>query len=129
MTDLSSYPVRLAEDITGLLRMLDDHLSQASPQIAAQILGKILDPDYGVLSGMTELMETGSRFARDNVHRGALPPEVWLAMGRAANELHSVGTDLNDHTDVLRQFAKPPAPASTTPPQPVAAAVVVGRRR
>ncbi|QNE74553.1 hypothetical protein [Streptomyces finlayi] len=129
MTDLSSYPVRLAEDITGLLRTLDDHLAQASPQIAAQILGKILDPDNGVLTGVTELMETGSRFARDNVHRGALPPEVWLAMGRAANELHDVGTDLSDHTDALRQFAKPPAPASTAPPKPVASAMVVRRSR
>lgn len=31
MTDLSSYPVRLAEDISSLLRTLNDHLTQASP--------------------------------------------------------------------------------------------------
>ncbi|WP_328865144.1 hypothetical protein [Streptomyces sp. NBC_00304] len=128
MTDLSSFPVRLAEDISSLLRTLNDHLTQASPQHAARIIGAVLDPDDGVLTRVSELMETGSRFARDTVHRGALPPEVWLAMGRATHQLRDVGTDLNDHSDVLRQFGKSPVPAGTVPPkQP--SAMVVRRRR
>ncbi|MFH8293632.1 hypothetical protein [Streptomyces sp. NPDC018059] len=74
-------------------------------------------------------METGSRFAQSQAHRGMLPPEVWLAMGRAANELRSVGTDLDEHTVTIKQLGTPPAAVSTTPPNPVASAMVVRRSR
>ncbi|MEV5979665.1 hypothetical protein [Streptomyces sp. NPDC052114] len=129
MTDLSTYPVRLAEDITNLIKTLDDYLYQAPPSQAGEILGKVLDPEHGVLTRVTDLMSTGSRIAQNQAHRGMLPPEVWLAMGRAANELHSVGTDLDEHAATFKQLGTPPAAASTTPPKPVASAMVVRRSR
>ncbi|WP_043267065.1 hypothetical protein [Streptomyces sp. CT34] len=129
MPDPSSYPVRLAEDIASLIKTLDDHLARATPRQAAEILGKVLDTEDGVLTRVTDLVGTGSRFAQSQAHRGVLPPEVWLAMGRAANELHSVGMDLDEHTDTLKQLGTPPATASTTPPKPIASAMVVRRSR
>lgn len=129
MTDLSSYPIRLAEDIASLIKTLDDHLDQATPRQAAEILGKVLDPQEGLLTRVTDLVGTGSRFAQNQAHRGMLPPEVWLAMGRAANELHSVGMDLDEHADTLKQLGTPPTTASTLPPKPVASAMVVRRSR
>lgn len=129
MTDLSSYPVRLAEGIAGLVRVLDEHLTGAAPHQAAEILGTILDIEDGLLAGVTDLVETGSRFAQNQAHRGILPPEVWLAMGRAANELHSVGTDLDQHAATLKKLAAPPATATPAQPKPVASAMVVRRSR
>ncbi|MDT0488113.1 hypothetical protein [Streptomyces doebereineriae] len=32
---------------------------------------------------------------------------MWLALGRAANELDSVGEDLNEHTGTIKQLATP----------------------
>ncbi|MFG2716993.1 hypothetical protein ACGFW5_01585 [Streptomyces sp. NPDC048416] len=129
MTDLSSYPIRLAEDIAGLIKTLDDYLDQATPHQAARILGKVLDPEDGVLTRVTDLVETGTRFAQSQAHRGMLPPEVWLAMGRASNELHSVAMDLDDHADPIKQLGATPTTASTLPPSPVASAMVVRRSR
>lgn len=129
MTDPSTYPVRLAEDIASLLKTLDDHLARASTRQAAEILGKVLDADDGILTRVTDLVGTGSRIAQGQAHRGALPPEVWLAMGRAANELHRVGVDLDEHADTLKQLGTPPATATTPPPKTVASAMVVRRSR
>ncbi|MGY5130315.1 hypothetical protein [Streptomyces nigrescens] len=42
MTDLSHCPVQLAGSIAGRLGQLAEHLSQAPPREAAQILGKVL---------------------------------------------------------------------------------------
>ncbi|AJC55077.1 hypothetical protein [Streptomyces sp. 769] len=129
MTDLAPHPTRLAENIARQLGQLTEHLSQAPPHQAAQILGHVLDCDEGILGRVTTLMATGSFFAKDHCERGVLPPEVWLAVGRAANELHDIGLDLDEHADTLRQLATPPAPTSTTTPKPVASALVVRRRR
>lgn len=129
MSDPSSYPVRLAKDIANLLKTLDDRLYQATPRQAAEILGTVLDTKDGVLTRVTDLVGTGSRFAQSQAHRGMLPPEVWLAMGRAANELHSVGMDLDEHTDTIKQLGKPPVAVSTTPAKPVVSAMVVRRSR
>ncbi|PZT70430.1 hypothetical protein DN402_09210 [Streptomyces sp. SW4] len=129
MTDPSSYPVRLAEDIASLIKTLDDHLDQATTRQAAEILGKVLDTEDGVLTQVTDLVGTGSRFAQRQAHRGMLPPEVWLALGRASNELASVGMDLDEHAEALKQLGAPSATASTTPPKPVASAMVVRRSR
>ncbi|WP_031046001.1 hypothetical protein [Streptomyces sp. NRRL F-5650] len=129
MTDPSSYPVRLAEDIASLIKTLDDHLDQAAPRQAAEILGKVLDTEDGVLARVTDLIGTGSRFAQQQAHRGMLPPEVWLAMGRASNELASVGMDLDEHAGAIKQLGAPSATASPLPPKPVASAMVVRRSR
>ncbi|MEI5100897.1 hypothetical protein RB200_23145 [Streptomyces sp. PmtG] len=131
MTDLSSYPVRLAQDIASLLKTLDDYLYQAEPGVAAKIFGAVLDAEDGLLTRVTDLVSTGSQFAQSQAHRGMLPPEVWLAVGRAANELHSIGRNLDEHTDSFKQLAAPPtpAPARTAPPSPAASAMVVRRSR
>ncbi|GAU70758.1 hypothetical protein SSP35_22_00610 [Streptomyces sp. NBRC 110611] len=129
MPQPTPHPLRLADEITRQLGQLADHLAQAPPREAAQILGKVLDGDKGVLGRVTALMITGAHFAKDHAQRGILPPEVWLALGRAANELHDVGLDLDEHADVISQLAKPPAPASTATPTPAASAMVVRRRR
>ncbi|MFE5934211.1 hypothetical protein ACFQ69_02435 [Streptomyces sp. NPDC056470] len=129
MHDPTPYPIRLADSIASQLGQLSEHLAHSSPQQAAQILGQVLDFDDGILGRITGLMSTGSRFAKTHSERGILPPEVWLAVGRAANELDAVGRDLDEHVGTLRALAE--APASTRPasPAPVASALVVRRRR
>ncbi|MFD4476416.1 hypothetical protein ACFWPU_09930 [Streptomyces sp. NPDC058471] len=129
MTDPSNSAANLAKDIAFRLRVLDEYLTEATPRHASEILGEVLDIENGLLTGVTRLMETGSRFAQSQTHRGMLPPEVWLDMGRGANRLHSVGTDLDKHTDTIKQLGTPPSTASTTPPKPVASAMVVRRSR
>ncbi|MGP9017657.1 hypothetical protein ACT1U9_04500 [Streptomyces sp. BR1] len=127
MTDPSNSAANLAKDIALRLRVLDEYLTEATPRQAAAILSEVLDLEEGLLTGVTHLVESGSRFAQSQAHRGMLPPEVWLAMGRAANELHSVGTDLDEHATTIKQLGTPPA--STAPPKPVASAMVVRRSR
>ncbi|KUO04615.1 hypothetical protein [Streptomyces caeruleatus] len=110
--------VRLADEITRQLGQLADHLSQLPPPQAAQVIARVLDPDTGVLGGISHLVATGSVFAKDQAERGALPAEVWLALGRASNELHDISFDLDEHKETLQRVgtqpstvAKPPAPA------------------
>lgn len=129
MTDLTSYPARLADDIAGLLDTLSEHLIQATPQEAARILAKVLDGEDGVLGRMTGLMATGSHFAKDLSTRDLLPPEVWLALGRAANELHDIGLDIDEHTETIAALAASPPGANVTVPKPAVSATGVGRHR
>ncbi|MFD9817495.1 hypothetical protein [Streptomyces violascens] len=129
MPDPNPSPVQLAGDIARQLSQLTQHLSQSPPHEAAQILGKVLDYDEGILGRVTALVATGSRFAQDLSQHGVLPPEVWLALGRAANELDSVGADLDEHTDTIKQLGTPSPPTSSPPSKPMAAAMVVRRRR
>ncbi|MFF3125884.1 hypothetical protein ACFVRD_26950 [Streptomyces sp. NPDC057908] len=95
------YADYLADTIARQLTQLADHLSQLPADQVPQLLGRVLDPDDGVLGRFTGLLVAGSAFAKDRAERGALPPEVWLALGRAANELHDIGLDLDEHTDSL----------------------------
>lgn len=129
MTDTTCYPARLAGDIAGLLDTLNDHLIQATPQEAAQILAKVLDGEDGVLGRMTGLMVTGSHFAKDLSMRDLLPAEVWLALGRAGNELHDIGLDIDEHTDAIAALATPQSRVGTTVPKPAASGTPAGRRR
>ncbi|TFI21336.1 hypothetical protein [Streptomyces sp. 4R-3d] len=129
MTDPTSYPVRLAGDIAGLLDTLNEHLIQATPQEAAQILAKVLDGEDGVLGRMTGLMVTGSHFAKDLSTRDLLPTEVWLALGLAANELHDIGLDIDEHTDTITALATPPPAATVAVPKPAVPATGGGRHR
>ncbi|MEU6192322.1 hypothetical protein [Streptomyces sp. NPDC047061] len=126
MTAPSSHPVRLAEDITSLLKTLNDQLAQAAPRQAAEILGKVLIYDDGVVALVTDLIATGSRFAQGHAHRGALPPEVWLSMGRCANDLERISAELDGHTDALKQLEAPSA-AGTIQAKPVPSAMIVRR--
>ncbi|MFF5764731.1 hypothetical protein [Streptomyces tanashiensis] len=119
----------MADSIAIQLGQLSEHLAQASPQHAAQILGQVLDFDHGILGRITGLMSTGSQFAKTHSERGILPPEVWLAVGRAANELDTVGRDLDEHAGTLRALAEVPGSARSASPAPVASALVVRRRR
>ncbi|MFJ4828832.1 hypothetical protein ACIP79_02675 [Streptomyces sp. NPDC088747] len=121
------YPVRLADEITRQLSQLSDHLSQLPPPQAAQVIARVLDPDNGVLGGVTHLVITGSHFAKSEAERGALPAEVWLALGRAANELHDISLDLDEHRDLLQDLGTRPATRAAKPPAP--APLVVRRRR
>lgn len=129
MTFTTCYPARLADDIAGLLDTLNEHLIQATPQDAAQILATVLDGEDGVLGRMTGLMVTGAHFAKDLSMRDLLPPEVWLALGRAANELHDIGLDIDEHTDTISALATPPPDATVTVPKPAVSATGVGRHR
>ncbi|MFC9502743.1 hypothetical protein [Streptomyces sp. NPDC057002] len=127
MTHPAPDPVRLAGEITRQLGQLADHLSQLPPREATQVIARILDPDNGVLGGITHLVATGSVFAKDQAERGALPAEVWLALGRAANELHDITLDLDEHKDTLQRIGAHPATTAAKPPAP--APLVVRRRR
>ncbi|GGL67933.1 hypothetical protein GCM10010095_61060 [Streptomyces anthocyanicus] len=127
MSHPAPYPVRLADEITRQLGRLTDRLSQLPPPQAAQVICRILDADDGVLGRFTQLMVTGSYFAKDQAERGILPAEVWLALGRAANELHDIGLDLDEHHDTLRGVGTQPTATPAKPPVP--APLVVRRRR
>lgn len=127
MSHPAPYPVRLADEITRQLGKLAHHLSQLPPPQAAQVISRVLDPHTGVLGGVTHLVDTGSEFAKNQAERGILPPEVWLALGRASNELHGITLDLDAHHDTLQHVGTQPAITAAKPPAP--AALVVRRRR
>ncbi|WP_405388164.1 hypothetical protein OG596_09525 [Streptomyces sp. NBC_01102] len=127
MSHPAPCPVELADDITRRLGQLADHLSQLPPTQAARVIARILDPDAGVLGGITHLVITGGVFAKDQAERGVLPPEVWLALGRASNELHDITLDLDEHQNTLRQVGTQPSTTAAKPPAP--APLVVRRRR
>lgn len=98
------------------------------PERAVDAVARILDPEKGVLAHFTDLVGAASRFARGEAERGALPAEIWLALGRAANELQDISADLEEHADTLRDLSGRPAPAVAATP-PAAAPLVVRRRR
>ncbi|BCM71249.1 hypothetical protein EASAB2608_06583 [Streptomyces sp. EAS-AB2608] len=115
----------LADEITRRLAQLSRALDQLPADQALKVIAHILNPDDGVLGRFTQLVEAGSRFAKDQAERGALPAEVWLALGRAANELYGIGCDLDDHKDTLVQLGTRAGPA---PAKPVVPAPLVARR-
>ncbi|MGY4957921.1 hypothetical protein [Streptomyces nigrescens] len=129
MPDPTPYAVTLAEDIAHRLDQLTEHLAQAPPRQAAKILGKVLDADEGVLGRMTGLMATGSQIAQHRAQAGALPPEVALALGRAAHELNDIALDLDEHVDDIHRLANPPTAAHPAVAKPVASDMVVRRHR
>ncbi|MFB7781343.1 hypothetical protein ACFC1D_01345 [Streptomyces vinaceus] len=118
-------PEALARQIAQQIAALNEYLIVASPQQAARILGQVLEPEEGVLGSLTTLMATGSR-CEGPALKGALPPEVWLALARAANELHDIALDLDEHAEDLHQLAQSP-PTSVLPPAP--SPLVVRRHR
>ncbi|MFD5765327.1 hypothetical protein ACFWIN_05840 [Streptomyces sp. NPDC127049] len=90
------------------------------------VLADVFDPERGALAAFTNLAATASRFAQQQATQGLLPPEVWLALGRAANELHDIGLDLDEHIDTL---AEARTPSTTTAKPPAPAPLVVRRHR
>ncbi|MER6531638.1 hypothetical protein [Streptomyces sp. NPDC001508] len=119
----TSSAVRLADEVAHQLGQLTERLSQLPSEQAAQILARVLDPDEGVLGRFTGLLITGSYFTKNHAERGLLPAEVWLALGRAANELNDIGLDLDPHIAALAALGTRPAPAT-----PSVAAPLVARR-
>ncbi|MFF3501140.1 hypothetical protein [Streptomyces sp. NPDC003247] len=117
---------RLADDITRQLGQLTEHLAQLPADQAIPVIARVLDPEHGALGRFTHLVITGSHFARDQAERGILPAEVWLALGRAANELYDIGLDIDEHADTLTSLS---TRSATTVAQPPAAAPLVVRRR
>ncbi|AUH40535.1 hypothetical protein [Streptomyces sp. CMB-StM0423] len=124
----TGYAERLTDDITHRIALLADHLSQLPPDQAAQVIARTLDsaPETGLLGAVTHLMAVSSVFAKNQTARGTLPPEVWLALGRAANTLDDIARDLDEHLDVLRHVGNRPAEPEAAPPAP---APPVDRRR
>lgn len=117
---------RRTVEITQRLAHLSHDLHQLPADEAVQVIARIVNPDDGILGAFTQLVEAGSRLARHQAERGALPAEVWLSLGRAANELYSIGLDLDDHKDTLVQFGTRTGLAASEPPAP---APLVARRR
>ncbi|MDJ0347171.1 hypothetical protein QMK19_39030 [Streptomyces sp. H10-C2] len=127
MSHPTPYPVRLADEISRQLDQLAKHLTHLPAHEATQVIARILDPDHGLLGGVTHLIYTGSVFAKDQAERGALPAEVWLALGRAATDLANTGADLEEYRDALRHVSTQPASGAGKPPAP--ASLVVRRHR
>ena len=127
MTHPYPYPVWLADEITRQLGQLSDQLAQAPAREATQLIARILNPERGVLAGVTRLVSTGSMFAKDQAERGALPADVWLALGRASNELDALGGDLDEYRETFRSVGAQPATLASSPPVP--APLVVRRHR
>jgi hypothetical protein len=119
--------VRLADEIARQLGQLGDHLAILTPHEATQVIARVVDPADGVLGGVTHLVSVSSTFAKVQAERGALPAEVWLALGRASNELHAIGGDLDEHRETLQYASDRPNTAPAKPPAP--APLVVRRRR
>ncbi|GCD41872.1 hypothetical protein [Streptomyces paromomycinus] len=129
MTDPTPFSVGVADDIAHQLGQLSELISQAPPREAAQALARVLDCDTGLLGRMAALLDTGSRITRDHAESGALRPEVCLAVGRAANDLHELAADFDVHAEDLNHLAQPRTAAHGPVPKPVASAMVVRRRR
>ncbi|MEU2145128.1 MULTISPECIES: hypothetical protein [Streptomyces albovinaceus subgroup] len=127
MSHPAPYPIGLADEITRQLHLLAEHVAQLPPHQATQVIAHILNPDEGLLDGVTGLVSVSSTFARVHAERGVLPAEVWLALGRAANDLDAVVGDLDEHRATLRRFGAQPATSAAKPPPP--APLVVRRRR
>ncbi|MCX5278439.1 MULTISPECIES: hypothetical protein [Streptomyces] len=119
-------PEALARQIAQQIAELNEYLIVASPRQTARILGQVLEPEEGILGSLTALVGTGSRFAQGRALTGALPPEVWLALGRASNELHDIALDLDEHAEDIRGLTQSP-PTSVLPPAP--SALVARRHR
>lgn len=117
--------VRLADAITRQLGQLTEHLAQLPPDEATSVIAHILDPDDGVLGGVTQLVSASSRFAKAQGEHGLLPAEIWRALGRAANELAAIGWDLDEHRETLRHISRQPVTTAAKPPAP---APLVNRR-
>ncbi|MCZ4101801.1 hypothetical protein [Streptomyces sp. H39-C1] len=120
------YPVMMADDITRQLTQLADHVAHLPPREATQVIARVLDPDNGLLGGVTYLLATSSMFAQHEAERGALPAEVWLALGRGSNELNDIALDLDEHAQTLQRVGMQPPSATAQPPSP---APLVARRR
>lgn len=129
MTDTTPYHARLAGEIARQIDQLAGHLVQAPPREAAQIIATVLDPDGGVLGRITTLLATASHYAKDRTENRVFPPEVWLALGRAANELHDVGLDLDAYADTFRQLARRTAALRHSPAPEARRRVCSGRGR
>ncbi|WP_435285406.1 hypothetical protein [Streptomyces bacillaris] len=127
MSHPAPYPIGLADEITRQLHLLAEHVAVLPPHQATQVIAHILNPDDGLLDSVTGLVSVSSTFAKVQAERGVLPAEVWLALGRAANDLDAVGGDLDEHRATLRRFAAQPATGAAKPPAP--APLVVRRRR
>ncbi|MCY0933835.1 hypothetical protein [Streptomyces sp. H34-S4] len=119
-------PEALARQTAQQIALLNEHLTVAPSEQAARILGQVLDPHEGVLGSLTALVATGSRFAQDRASAGLLPPEVWLALGRAANELNDIALDLDDHAEDIHRLTQQQQ-TTTVPPAP--SALVARRHR
>ncbi|MFG2707389.1 hypothetical protein [Streptomyces sp. NPDC048386] len=127
MAHPAPYPVRLADDIARQLGQLTNDLARLPTDQAMQVLARVLDPIEGILGRFTSLVSTGSAHSKDHAERGLLPAEVWLALGRAANDLYSLGFDLEPTLNTLQRFSTQPAATTAKPPAP--APLVVRRRR
>ncbi|WUI43250.1 hypothetical protein OG567_06580 [Streptomyces zaomyceticus] len=111
------------------LDLLNQYLTQhgLTPPDTVQVLEHTFAPEDSVLAQFTVLVTTASRFAQDQATRGLLPPEVWLALGRAANQLHDIGLDLEEHIDTLSAAHSHATGEAAKPPTPVP--LVVRRHR
>ncbi|WP_326731802.1 hypothetical protein [Streptomyces phaeochromogenes] len=125
MPNPSLSSARLADDIWRELNRLTQLLDLSPPHETAQILGRVLDYDAGVLGRVTELVAAASRYAQNHAQGGNLPPETWLALARAANELDNINDDLNTHTGTFKHLSTTASPVA----RPSGSAMVVRRRR
>ncbi|MCT6780464.1 hypothetical protein LXH09_27870 [Streptomyces sp. CS7] len=127
MSHPAPHPIGLADEITRQLQLLAEHVAVLPPDQATQVIAHILNPDAGLFDRVIGLVSVSSTFAKVQAERGVLPAEVWLALGRAANDLDAVGGDLDEHRDTLRRFGTQPATGAAKPPAP--APLVVRRSR
>ncbi|WSQ12897.1 hypothetical protein OG604_36865 [Streptomyces sp. NBC_01231] len=128
-TRQTTYADYLTDSISRQLSDLTEHVAQPglAPEATTRALARILDPEEGPLARFAALMATSSAFAKKQAERGALPAEVWLALGRATNELAAIEGNLDEHADTLKHLST--RPTATAARSPTATALVVRRRR
>ncbi|WUH90383.1 hypothetical protein OG900_09890 [Streptomyces sp. NBC_00433] len=108
------------EAITALL----DRGTVSAPLLVAPVL----DPDDGVLSHLSDLLASASRYAQ----RHGSTRELWQALGRASQHLGDISETLADSTAGLATLpgvTRRPSPAARKPPAPPAPGDAPGRQR
>ncbi|MEU6497243.1 hypothetical protein ABZ890_43980 [Streptomyces sp. NPDC046984] len=118
-------PIGLADEIARQLNRLTELLAQLPACQALEVIARSLEPVNGVLGGFANLVANGSKLARYEAERGALPAEVWLAFGRATTELDALGAGIEEHADTLKRCS---VRSHTRADEPHAAAPLVVRK-
>ncbi|MGK4906420.1 hypothetical protein [Streptomyces albus] len=117
----------LAFEIADQMGRLIDDLPRVPPRQTAKVLEDVLFADDGILKRTADLLATASHHTRELSRAGHLHPEIPLALALAANTVHDVQIDLDEHADELQRLAKPPV--TTAQPAQAPAGPSKGRHR
>ncbi|WP_433549107.1 hypothetical protein ACQPZG_31635 [Streptomyces sp. CA-294286] len=117
------HAIRAAtETVGGVIRELEDGVL---PERATVLLAQVFDPDVGLLSRLSALLDSTAHYTQ----RHGARPEVHRTFGDAAEDLLARSEDLGEAVQRLGQLrtAAPPYAAPGLPPAPASRAPSVRR--